>query len=374
MRKDDKKRTYIIIGLCAILVVMAVGYAAFSQMLTINGTATNTNSWCLGFDQTKTNTYTVTKGVQSGTTPTGSMTYSGTTCQTNYVPTSTLSSVFYQPGDQIEYTLTIKNASSVTAAIKSILVDNQSITSETTITKGNIQYTVKLPSASTLAANAETTMKVIAKFQNTTPISGEYSGETQTVEVKINAEQDDGTGGMDVPYTGAIYRYSTTHLTNKGSGSASTVPYTITNLTKGTDYITEADYPTYNDRATFFGKTYYLKHDVEGDEIIYSYVCYISDTEHCMKANFASESGIRDLIHAYQTYYSLSEVSNPSFSNNGCQYWSTYFAKCYTDTYHIEWGVSYGGASVHAMIGYGTSNNECVIAGESNKEAYCRDY
>ena len=32
---NNKKRTYIIIGLCAILVVMAIGYAAFSQLLTI---------------------------------------------------------------------------------------------------------------------------------------------------------------------------------------------------------------------------------------------------------------------------------------------------------------------------------------------------
>ena len=39
------QRNYIIIALCLILVVMGVGYAAFSSLLTINGTANISNSW-----------------------------------------------------------------------------------------------------------------------------------------------------------------------------------------------------------------------------------------------------------------------------------------------------------------------------------------
>ena len=45
MKLKKDKRNYIIIGLCMILVIMGVGYAAFSQLLTINGTANITNSW-----------------------------------------------------------------------------------------------------------------------------------------------------------------------------------------------------------------------------------------------------------------------------------------------------------------------------------------
>ena len=40
-----KNRNYIIIGLCAVLVLMAVGFAAFSQQLQINGTSNITSSW-----------------------------------------------------------------------------------------------------------------------------------------------------------------------------------------------------------------------------------------------------------------------------------------------------------------------------------------
>ena len=360
MRKNDKKRTYIIVGLCAILVVMAVGYAAFSQMLTINGTATSTNSWCLGFDNTKTNTYTTTTGVSGATAPTGSMTYSGTACSTKYVPTVTLASIFYQPGDQVEYTLTIKNASSVGAAIKSILIDNTSVTSDTTITKGNIQYIVQMPASTTLAANAETTMKVTAKFQNDTDISGPYSGETQTVQVKINAEQDDGNGGFTPTYTGTIYRWSTTGLANKGSSYASSNPYTITSLTKGTDYITEADYPTATARATALNHNYYLKHDIVNDEIINSYVCFISDTEHCMKSSSdgSTYAANQQIIRDYQTYYNLNKVSSPSSSNPGCSFASV-LSYCYGGGFWSVRASSDGTVNVP-----GSSSSHCYVSGD----------
>ena len=75
-----QERNYIIIGLCAVLVIMGVGYAAFSQLLTINGTANISNSWCVGFDNTKESDYTAKAGITGGTTPTGSITFSGSTC------------------------------------------------------------------------------------------------------------------------------------------------------------------------------------------------------------------------------------------------------------------------------------------------------
>ena len=188
MKSKRDKRNYIIIGLCMILVVMGVGYAAFSSLLTINGTANITNSWCVGFDNTKTNTYTSKAGVTGATEPTGSISYSGTACGTNLVPASSLTAHFYQPGDEIEYTLTIVNKSTVTAAIKSILVDNESVTSNTTKKKNNITYIVNMPESTTLAPNASTTMTVIAKFQNETDVTGNVNGQTESIEVKINTE------------------------------------------------------------------------------------------------------------------------------------------------------------------------------------------
>ena len=199
IRSERDKRNYIIVALCAILVVMGVGYAAFSSLLTINGTANISNSWCVGFDNTKTNTMRIEKGLSTGTEPTGTMTYSGTACESNLQPNSSLTAKFYQPGDQIEYTLTIVNKSSVTAAIKSININNdENVTSNWKHTDGNITYTVEMPDKTTLAVDETATMKVIAKFQNDTPVESGYTGETQTLTVSINTEQDDGNGGMVV--------------------------------------------------------------------------------------------------------------------------------------------------------------------------------
>ena len=320
IRSERDKRNYLIIALCAILVVMGVGYAAFSSLLTINGTANISNSWCVGFDNTQTSAMQITKGISTGTQPTGSMSYSGTACGSNLQPNSSLNAHFYQPGDEIEYTLTITNKSTVAAAIKSILVDNESVTSNTTKTKGNITYVVEMPADTTLDVNESTTMKVIAKFQNETDVTGNVNGETQSIEVKINAEQDDGNGGFTpVPvsntFTGTIYRWSTY---NTASSEATN---SFLELRENSQYKTETEVPTYSDRVTAFGKNFYLKHDVVEDVITASYVCFVyNNAEHCMKGadggvSFAANT---QMIQEYQTFYNLGAYDSNTFT--GCYF------------------------------------------------------
>ena len=264
IKSERNKRNYIIIGLCLILVIMGVGYAAFSQLLTINVASSSNTNFCLGFVNTNTNTMEITKGVSNGTTPTGSIEYSGTACSSTLQPDSSLAAHFYQPGDQIEYTLTIKNASTVSAAIKSILVDNESVTSNTTKKKGNITYIINMPESTTLAPNASTTMKVIAKFQNETDVTGNVSGETQSIEVKINAEQDDGTGGFTpTPATQTVYAWNTTAVTIGTS--------TINDLAS-----TKTANPYYTSAANVMsasGYTFFNKYTIENDIITEGYSC-----------------------------------------------------------------------------------------------------
>ena len=340
-----QKRTYIIIALCIILLIMGVGYAAFSSLLTINGTASISNSWCVGFDITKTNTMKVTKGLETGENPTGTMNYSGNTCETNYKPNASLASAFNQPGDEIEYTLTITNKSSVTAAIKSIVINgNESVTSDWKHTDGNISYKVKMPEDTTLAPNEETTMTVITKFQNETPIEGKYTKETQTLSIAINSEQDDGNGGMYTSFTGTIYRWNRTSLANKGSSDASNYPYTIANLKEGTDYVKN---------ATLLNKTYYLKHDVVEDEITASYVCFVyNNAEHCLKggdggASFAANTQI---IIDFQSFNNL-----PGNADPGCNFYSDRSA-CYGGGFYIVESGSGGFVRVH-----GSSSESCDV-------------
>ena len=267
-----------------VLALMGVGYSAFSSLLTINGTANVQTNWCVGFDNTKTSAFQITKGAGSGSNPNGTMTYSGTACSTNLQPNSSLTANFYQPGDQIEYTLTIKNASSLTAAIKSINVDGTDVTSNTTKKKENITYIINMPEDTTLAPNASTTMTVIAKFQNDTPIGNGYTGESQSITVRINAEQDDGNGGFTpTPAEQKVYAINTddiykntstlqdigqTYNSFSATGKNTCIRYTIENdtvtgaevcFTKGAaesclqGWIDECQYDESTDACTFTG-------------------------------------------------------------------------------------------------------------------------
>ena len=333
------KRNYIIIALCMILVVMGVGYAAFSSLLTINGTANISNSWCLGFDNSKTNAYEITKGVSTGEAPTGTMTYSGDVCSTNLVPHSNLTAVFHQPGDQIEYTLTIKNASTVTAAIKSIKVDNQNITGNTTKTKGNITFTINFPEKTTLTSNEQTTMTIIAKFQNETDVTGSFAGsESQTISVELNGEQDDGNGGV-VPtpstFSGTIYR-NNRNVAAIGDSIVAGTKNVWCEVNENENYnsctdenwgldtendclediegwegaicqqgtITMQGIGDYTTDASTLNENVYLKHDIVNDIVTSSYVCFITDTEHCMQVgNSSYYAANKTLLQSQESWF-----------------------------------------------------------------------
>ena len=142
-----------------------------------------------------------------------------------------------------------------------------------------------------------------------------------------------------------IYRWSTTALANKGSEAASSNPYTITNLTEGTDYVTN---------PSTLNKTYYLKHDVVNDEIINSYVCFVyNNAEHCMKGadggtSFAANTQI---IQDYQTFYNLPNNANP-----GC-----YFYSSVSDCNGGGFGEVYASSDGYVNV-TGSSSGICIVS------------
>ena len=348
--KTDK-RNYIIIALCVVLVVMGVGYAAFSSLLTINGTTNITNSWCVGFDNTNTTAYTTKTGITGGAAPTGSISFSGSTCGTKYQPDASLTAAFKQPGDQVEYTLTIKNKSTVPVAIKSILVENNSVTTDTTIKKGNIEFIVHMPESTNLVVEAETTMRVVARFQNTTDVTGVYNGEEQSLNVKINAEQGTGTDGMETTYTGTVYRHNT-NLVYNGINVKKSYVYSDSNGSmQNADIFNsledcQSQYPgdgdnscklatnvlgSYTEDASTLNKTYYLKHDIVEDVVTNSYVCFIyNNSEHCMKGadGGASFEQNTQIIKVFQSFNNLGAYNYNGGNPTGCTY-TTRLSGCY---------------------------------------------
>ena len=378
LKIKTNKRNYIIIGLCMILVIMGVGYAAFSSLLTINGTANISNSWCVGFDNTKENDYTAKAGITGGTTPTGSISFSGSTCETKYQPDASLTATFKQPGDQIEYTLTIKNKSTVPVAIKSIQVENNNVTTDTTIKKENIEFILHMPESTNLAVDGETTMKVVARFQNTIDVTGVYSGEEQSLNVKINAEQGTGNDGMQTTYTGTVYRHNTNIVIN-GVNIINNYVYSDSNgsMQKADIFNTleecQAQNPddgdnscklatnvlgSYTEDASELNKSYYLKHDIVEDVITNSYVCFVyNNIEHCMKggdsgASFAQNTQI---IKDFQTFNSLGAYNYNGGNPIGCTFSAT-SSICYGGGFYGVYTLSTGNVYV-----FGSSSNRCYV-------------
>ncbi len=258
----EKQNNIIIAGLVAISLILAVGYAAFASNLTVNGTASISSNWCIGFDSTKTTDYVASKTHQTGDIPTGSISFSGNTCQTSYKTNASLVANFKQPGDKIEYTLTIANKGSLAAAIESILVDSTSVTSDQTITKGNVKYTIEMPLDTSLAVNETTTMQITAEFQNDTNIS-QSTTSAETINVQINTTQDEGSGGF--------------------TPTNSTKVYAVNSLSiyKGTSTLQDIG-TTYNSCAAT-GKNTCIRYTLENDIVTGAEACFIKGgVEYCL--------------------------------------------------------------------------------------------
>ena len=265
MRQSTRdKRNYVIVGLLLLVLFMTVGFAAFSTSLQINGTANISTNWCVGFDNTKTSTYEITKGKSTGTSPSATMEYDGTACSSTYVPIANLGATFYQPGDKVEYTLTIANKGSIDAAIESITVDGASVTSNQTITKGNIIWKVYMPEEVVLSSNTgSTTMVVSAEFQNTTDLVSYAAHETQTIAIGINAVQ--GTSGMTItPAAQKVYAINTNPITKNTS--------TLQDI--GT---------TYNS-CLETGRVFCLRYTIENDTVTGAEACLVrEEKEYCLQ-------------------------------------------------------------------------------------------
>lgn len=191
----------IIGGLLAVVFIMAVGYAAFAQQLTINGTANITSNWDVHFDPSYatgganaataivTHTGTLIGGSTASTAPTGTLTYDANNT------TATISVSLTQPGDYVTFTLRPTNYSTGLNAVASgncVLAqgDGESGLSINglTATKGHIKYTVT-NTTNTLQPNATASAssydEVTVKAEYTDVTTNETGLGTTQAKIKI---------------------------------------------------------------------------------------------------------------------------------------------------------------------------------------------
>ena len=186
---EAKHKNALIGALLAVVFVMAVGYAAFAQQLTINGSAEITSTWDVKYDSTKTEAtpgvVDAVAGFAGGTNPTGTVTYDNDDHNAN------ISATLYQPGDTVLFTLTIVNNGTIPATVGTPTVEMTGDEADEPLVarKGNIQFTVTAADTKTINQTETVTMTVKAEFIS----SATSIGDTTTADVTINMNASQAT-------------------------------------------------------------------------------------------------------------------------------------------------------------------------------------
>ena len=203
----DKKK--IVIGvLCALVGIMAVGYAALATRLNITGTASIDSTWKVEITNiTESN---IVGDATSKETPS----YTATTAN--------FSVGLIQPGDSITYDIEISNLGTLKAKVDSINVimdENDAIT-----------YTTEgLAEGDTLGVNEKDTLSVTVAYNS--EVTSQPTNTAKDITVTINYVQDLGTSS-DATITYETYSIGDT-VTFAGSNW-----YVIKNSTSDEDYVT----------------------------------------------------------------------------------------------------------------------------------------
>ena len=116
----NEKKSKILIGCLALLLVMAVGYALFSETITINGTATAKGDFDISFTcETLTSTNATAEETEGGI-----LTKGGTGTCSIEGQTITTTSNLTKPTDVVVYRVKLTNEGSIPAVLKTVDSDN----------------------------------------------------------------------------------------------------------------------------------------------------------------------------------------------------------------------------------------------------------
>ncbi len=168
-RKYMKAKKIIVITMCTLICIMAVGYAAFATNLTITGTSNIGSTWKVEF----TNIEEISK--TSGVTITNPPTAKGTMATFNVDLTS--------PGDNIIYRITVANNGTLNAIIDDITASESG--------SDAIKFEITgIKKRAKLASKTTTTFDVSISYDNN--VTSQPNLTDNTLTVNINYVQDTG--------------------------------------------------------------------------------------------------------------------------------------------------------------------------------------
>jgi len=255
----DKKRKNILIGgLIAIVLVMAVGYAAFATNLNITSSAQTTSTWDIEITN-----------IVADKTATCSDTSDPSTCSTvgdishsitDNNLTANFSSALISPGDSVVYTITVQNKGTLDATLSTLTKRNSN--------NEAISFNIAgIQEGDTLAASQSTTFTATVTYVNQGAGQGQPASTSASFGVTLNYTQYAAAPApslvIDQTFVPQYYEY-----------------HTGSDVTIGSSY----DTSTWTTNPASLNRDYYLGHDVEGGNVTANYVCFIfNNTQYCMK-------------------------------------------------------------------------------------------
>ena len=191
-RFNRTQRNYIIAGLCMILVIMGVGYAAFQSQLKISGTSNITSNWSVKITD-------IQSKIVSGTPANASE-------PTHTDTTATFSTTLTSPGDTMQYDVTVSNEGDIDAKLDKITIPES--------TNPAIGFEVKGIEEGSLLKSKETAMlTVIVKYNNVTEQPSDL-----TADLEVTLDYSQAPSGYVPPVTGPSIGGQPVEIVESGDG------------------------------------------------------------------------------------------------------------------------------------------------------------
>ena len=191
-RFNSTQRNYIIAGLCMILVIMGVGYAAFSSQLKISGTSNITSNWNVKITNIQ------SKVVSGAPTDAQSPSYTDTT--------ATFRTRLTSPGDTMQYDVTVSNEGDIDAKLDKITVPESN--------NSAIGFEVSgIEEGSLLKAGNTAILTVTVKYNNVTE-----QPEDLTADLKVTLDYSQAPDGYVPPAPSETIGGQDVELVEAGDG------------------------------------------------------------------------------------------------------------------------------------------------------------